>query len=111
VLCSLLWVTLLGQGVGLGDSQRALPTPAMLGLRYPKGRSQLQGTKADSQFPTKGRKIPPFQRFSPKTAPGQDLGRSRAPQQSLRRPPARVPAPPCSHTPRHRSLPNTSGVL
>ena len=30
VLCSLLWVTLLGQGVGLGDPQRALPTPAML---------------------------------------------------------------------------------
>jgi len=27
VLCSLLWVTLLGQGVGLGDPQRALPTP------------------------------------------------------------------------------------
>jgi len=26
VLCSLLWVTLLGQGVGLGDPQRALPT-------------------------------------------------------------------------------------
>ena len=32
VLCSLLWVTLLGQGVGLGDPQRALPTPAMLGF-------------------------------------------------------------------------------
>ena len=30
VLCSLLWVTLLGQGVGLGDPQRALPTPTML---------------------------------------------------------------------------------
>jgi len=30
VLCSLLWMTLLGQGVGLGDPQRALPTPAML---------------------------------------------------------------------------------
>jgi len=29
-LCSLLWVTLLRQGVGLGDPQRALPTPAML---------------------------------------------------------------------------------
>ena len=29
VLCSLLWVTLLGQGVGLGDPQRALPTPTM----------------------------------------------------------------------------------
>ena len=27
VLCSLLWVTLLGQGVGLDDPQRALPTP------------------------------------------------------------------------------------
>ena len=27
VLCSLLWVTLLGQGVGLGDPQRSFPTP------------------------------------------------------------------------------------
>ena len=27
VLCSLLWVTLLRQGVGLGDPQRSLPTP------------------------------------------------------------------------------------
>jgi len=32
VLCSLLWVTLLGQGVGLGGLQRSLPTPAMLGF-------------------------------------------------------------------------------
>jgi len=32
VLCSVLWVTLLGQGVGLGDPQRALPTLAMLGF-------------------------------------------------------------------------------
>jgi len=31
VLCSLLWVTLLGQGVGLGDPQRSLPTSTMLG--------------------------------------------------------------------------------
>ena len=30
VLCSLLWVTLLGQGVGLGDPQRSLPTPNTL---------------------------------------------------------------------------------
>jgi len=30
VLCSLLRVTLLGQGVGLGDPQRALPAPAVL---------------------------------------------------------------------------------
>ena len=29
----LLWVTLLGQGVGLGDPQRSLPTPTMLGFR------------------------------------------------------------------------------
>ena len=29
VLCNLLWVTLLRQGVGLGDPQRFLPTPAM----------------------------------------------------------------------------------
>ena len=32
VLCPLLWVTLLGQGVGLGDPQRALPTLTMLGF-------------------------------------------------------------------------------
>ena len=32
VLCSLLWVTLLGQGVGLGDPQRSLPTPNVLGF-------------------------------------------------------------------------------
>jgi len=30
VLCSLFWVTLLGQGVGLGDPQRALPSPTIL---------------------------------------------------------------------------------
>ena len=30
VLCSLLWVALLGQGVGLGDPQRSLPTPTIL---------------------------------------------------------------------------------
>jgi len=30
VLCSLLWVTLLQQGVGLGDPQRSLPTPDIL---------------------------------------------------------------------------------
>jgi len=30
VLCSLLWVTLLGQGVGLGDPQRSLQTLTML---------------------------------------------------------------------------------
>ena len=30
VLCTLLWVTLLGQGAGLGDPQRSLPTPTML---------------------------------------------------------------------------------
>jgi len=32
VLCPLLWVTLLRQGVGLGDPQRSLPTPTMLGF-------------------------------------------------------------------------------
>ena len=35
---SLLWVTLLRQGVGPGDPQRSLPTPAMLGFcddKYP----------------------------------------------------------------------------
>ena len=32
VLCSLLWVTLLRQGVGLGDPQRSLPTPTSLGF-------------------------------------------------------------------------------
>jgi len=30
VLCSLLWVTLLRQGVGLGDPQRSLATPNIL---------------------------------------------------------------------------------
>ena len=30
VLCSLLWLTLLRQGVGLGDPQRSLPTPITL---------------------------------------------------------------------------------
>ena len=30
VLCSLLWVTLLQQAVGLGDPQRSLPTPNIL---------------------------------------------------------------------------------
>ena len=30
VLCSLLWMTLLGQGVVLGDPQRSLPTPNIL---------------------------------------------------------------------------------
>jgi len=30
VLCSLLWVTLLGQGAGLGDPQRSLPTLTIL---------------------------------------------------------------------------------
>jgi len=30
VLCPLLWVTLLGQGVGLGDPQRSLPAPTIL---------------------------------------------------------------------------------
>jgi len=30
VLCSLLWVTLLGQGVGLADPQRSLPTHNIL---------------------------------------------------------------------------------
>jgi len=32
VLCSLLWVTLLGQGVGLLDPQGSLLAPAMLGF-------------------------------------------------------------------------------
>jgi len=30
VLCSLLWVTLLGQGVELGDPQRSHPTLTIL---------------------------------------------------------------------------------
>ena len=34
VLCSLLWVTLLQQGIGLGDPQRALPAPAVLGFCF-----------------------------------------------------------------------------
>ena len=42
VLCSLLWVTLLGQGVGLGDPQRALPTPNVLGFCDPWLRNPLR---------------------------------------------------------------------
>jgi len=30
ILCSLLWVTLLRQEVGLDDPQRSLPTPTIL---------------------------------------------------------------------------------
>ena len=30
VLCSLIWVTLLRQGVGLADPQRSLPIPNSL---------------------------------------------------------------------------------
>ena len=43
VLCSLLWVTLLGQGVGLGDPQRSLPTPAMLGFWDSMNPERLHG--------------------------------------------------------------------
>ena len=40
VLCSLLWVTLLGQGVGLGDLQRSLPNPTILGFYKPVAHPQ-----------------------------------------------------------------------
>jgi len=30
VLCSLLWVTMLQQAIGLDDPQRSLPTPTIL---------------------------------------------------------------------------------
>ena len=46
VLCSLLWVTLLGQGVGLGDPQRSLPTLTMLGFgdqKHTKGSPRWSG--------------------------------------------------------------------
>ena len=39
VLCSLLWVTLLGQGVGMGYPQRSLPTCATLGFCENRWRS------------------------------------------------------------------------
>ena len=42
-LYSLLWVTLLGQGFGLGDPQRSLPTPTMLGFCEQLGEPQPQG--------------------------------------------------------------------
>ena len=42
VLCSLLWVTLLGQGVGLGDPQRSLPTSNILGFRPLLGEAPKQ---------------------------------------------------------------------
>ena len=40
VLCSLLWVTLLGQGVGLGDPQRSLPTLTILWFCEPKRKDE-----------------------------------------------------------------------
>jgi len=46
VLCSLLWVTLLGQGVGLGDPQRTLPTPAILRFCDSVPRGSTQGSVA-----------------------------------------------------------------
>ena len=45
VLCSLLWVTLLGQGVGLGDPQRPcqpLPCWGSVGWDYPALSQRLQ---------------------------------------------------------------------
>jgi len=57
VLCSLLWVTLLGQGVGLGDPQRALPSPNMLGfcdwgVQYPSPvRGRDYGAAETLHFP------------------------------------------------------------
>ena len=50
-LCSLLWVTLLGQGVGLDDPQRPLPTPTMLWFcgaqnRVPEGRKHQHRGRA-----------------------------------------------------------------
>jgi len=68
VLCSLLWVTLLGQGVGLGDPQRALPTLTMLGfcdfpldLKCSQQKPQLVTVlwkKADRESPEKKKKTP-----------------------------------------------------
>ena len=56
VLCSLLWVTLLGQGVGLGDPQRALPTPNMLGFwdwhHSPRASPQSGGLTASQREQT-----------------------------------------------------------
>ena len=46
VLCSLLWVTLLRQGVGLGDPQRSLPTPTILGLASPIKKWEDAGKKS-----------------------------------------------------------------
>jgi len=45
VLCSLLWVTLLGQGGGLGDPQRSLPTPPCWdsGILWPHQRPRCAG--------------------------------------------------------------------
>jgi len=48
VLCILLWVILLGQGVGLGDPQRALPTPAALGF-CDAGCTSAASPKAEPQ--------------------------------------------------------------
>ena len=51
VLCTLLWVTLLGQGVGLGDPQRSLPTPAMLGFWDSGILTWLHGADTSSSLP------------------------------------------------------------
>ena len=48
VLCSLLWVTLLGQRVGLGDPQRSLPTPTILWF------CELDGVRSISIHKPKG---------------------------------------------------------
>jgi len=50
VLCPLLWVTLLGQGVALGDPQRSLPTPTMLGFCNDRNHKVPEADLADVEM-------------------------------------------------------------
>jgi len=72
VLCSLLWVTLLGQGVGLGDPQRALPTLTMLGFC----ETALSAAAAKALAATE-RGPPGKQRRSPGVGRGRSVARRR----------------------------------
>ena len=91
VLCSLLWVTLLGQGVGLGDPQRSLPTPAMLGFCDCATSTQRMFPKIHLQKPVLISGLHPLQRlWSHQCGPPMHCG---WPQQRIRQ----VPDAPASH--------------
>jgi len=73
VLCSLLWVTLLWQGVGLEDTQRSLPTLNVLGfcdsftdiLRLPSTLREHTAVAPQKHFHGSGRHCVPT-RFTPR---------------------------------------------